>query len=188
MQTLNKNPWTLVASEPVYENPWISVREDKVLNPAGGDGIYGVVHFKSTAVGVIPLDHELHTWIVGQYRYPLEAYSWEIPMGGASFEDGPLEGGARELKEETGLTANHWHKLMEVHTSNSVTDECGTVYVATDLTQGEWQPEDTEDLIVKRIPFSTAYEMTLDNRITDAISVAGILRLQVALATGEISP
>ena len=188
MQSQNKNPWKLVSSQPIYENQWIRVREDQVINPAGGNGIYGVVHFRSTAVGVIPLDHELNTWIVGQYRYPLETYSWEIPMGGASFKDGTLEGGKRELQEETGLTADHWHELMTIHTSNSVTDECGYVFVATGLTQGEWAPEDTEDLVVKKIPFSTACEMTLDNRITDAISVAGILRLQVALANGEITP
>ncbi len=182
------NPWKVLESECVYENPWIRVREDKVVNPAGGDGIYGVVHFKGTAVGVIPLDSEKYTWIVGQYRYPLDEYSWEIPMGGASFSDGPLQGAIRELKEETGLTAASWHELMKVHPSNSVTDESGYVFVATQLTVGQWEPEETEDLVVKRIPFQTVYEMALDNRITDAISVAGILRLQVALSSGEISP
>lgn len=181
------NPWTTLKSTTVYENQWIHVREDQVLNPAGSQGIYGVVHFKSIAVGIIPIDHEQHTWLVGQYRYPLKQYSWEIPMGGAPEHTDPLDGAIRELKEETGLSAGHWHNLMSLHPSNSVSDESGVVYVATDLAQGEWEPEDTEQLIVRRVPLQDAIDMALSNQITDCISIAGLLRLQIALKSGELS-
>lgn len=181
------NPWTTLESTTVYENQWIHVREDQVLNPAGSQGIYGVVHFKSIAVGIIPIDHEQHTWLVGQYRYPLQDYSWEIPMGGAPEHADPLEGAIRELKEETGLTAGNWHNLMKLHPSNSVSDEGGFVYVATDLTLGDWEPEETEQLIIKRVPLQDAVEMALTNEITDCISISGLLRLQIALERGELS-
>lgn len=180
------NPWTTVGSELIYDNPWILVREDKVINPAGGDGIYGIVSFKNYAIGIIPVDNDGYTWLVGQYRYPLREYSWEIPMGGAAHNTSPLEGGKRELREETGINADSWKELMKIHTSNSVTDEVGYVFVATDLTMGASAPEDTEQLIVRRVPLSDAFKMVLDNTITDSISVAAILRLHIALKSGEI--
>ncbi|MEM7258135.1 MAG: NUDIX hydrolase [Pseudomonadota bacterium] len=181
------NPWKTIESEQIYDNPWIHVREDKVVNPGGGEGIYGVVHFKNTAIGIIPLDDEQNTWIVGQHRYPLDEYSWEIPMGGAPAGTTPLEGGMRELREETGISAARWHELMKIHTSNSVTDEIGYVFVATDLSFGEWAPEESEELIVRRIPFVDAVDMVLNNSITDGISIAAILRLNVALNSGELT-
>lgn len=182
-----KNPWKTVSSSDKYDNPWINVREDAVITPGGSHGIYGVVHFKSTAVGIIPVDRDQHTWLVGQYRYPLNEYSWEIPMGGADLNNSPLDGAMRELREETGLTAAHWHQLMKVHPSNSVSDEVGYIYVATDLSQGIWEPEETEQLIVKRLPLKDAVQMVLDNQITDCISVAGLLRLHIALQSRELS-
>lgn len=189
MKTTNDtflNPWKTVASTKVYDNPWIYVREDKVINPGGGDGIYGVVHFKNYAIGIIPVDADGFTWIVGQYRYSLNEYSWEIPMGGSPRNTSPLEGGMRELREETGITASRWTELMKLHTSNSVTDEVGTVFVATDLTIGEWEPEETEQLTIRRLPFQEVVTMVINNSITDCISVAAILRLNVALNSGEI--
>jgi len=179
------NPWKTLESKPVYDNPWISVREDDVKNPSGGDGIYGVVHFKNLAIGVIPVDDEQHTWLVGQFRYALNEYSWEIPMGGSPLEDDPIEGAIRELREETGLTAGNWQTLMKVHPSNSVTDEIGIIYLATELEQGETEHEDTEELIIKRLPLTHAFEMTLDNEITDCMSAAALLRLNIGLQTGE---
>lgn len=183
----SENPWQTTGSELIYDNPWIRVREDKVINPSGGDGIYGVVHFKNYAIGIVPLDSKGYTWLVGQYRYPLEEYSWEIPMGGAAHNTSALEGGKRELKEETGISAKNWTELMKIHTSNSVTDEVGYVFVATELTIGTWEPEDTEQLIVRRVPFSVAHKMVLENSITDGISIAAILRLNLALQSGEIT-
>ena len=189
MTTLEKpsaNPWQTKSSQQVYDNQWISVHENKVINPSGGDGIYGVVHFKNLAIGILPVDSEQHTWLVGQYRYALEEYSWEIPMGGSPHADGPLEGAIRELKEETGLTAANWQTLMKVHPSNSVTDEIGHIYLATDLTEGEMEHEDTEELLIKRVSVEHAVQMAMTDEITDCMSVAALLRLHIGLQSGEI--
>jgi 8-oxo-dGDP phosphatase len=171
-----KNPWTTLSSKEIYSNPWIRVREDQILNPSGGAGIYGVVSFKNKAIGIIPIDKDGNTWLVGQYRYSLEEYSWEIPMGGGPNELDPLESAKRELKEETGLTADKWTYLARIHTSNSVTDEEGFIYLAEELTEGDTEFEDTEDLAIWKLPLSEAVEMAMDNRITDGISVAGLLK------------
>ena len=172
-----KNPWQTLATKAIYKNPWISVREDQVLNPKGGNGIYGVVSFKNKALGIIPIDEEMNTWLVGQYRYPLDEYSWEIPMGGGLLEKDILESAKRELKEETGFTAAKWTKVCRLHTSNSVTDEEGFVYLAQELTAGETEFEETEDLKIWKLPFKEVVEMVMRDEITDAISVAGILKV-----------
>ncbi|HSI91452.1 MAG TPA: NUDIX hydrolase [Adhaeribacter sp.] len=172
-----KNPWQTLSSQPVYQNPWISVREDQVINPKGGRGIYGVVTFKNKALGIIPLDNENNTWLVGQYRYALNEYSWEIPMGGGLLEKDILASAQRELKEETGFTAARWTNICRLHTSNSVCDEEGFVFLAQELTAGETEFEETEDLKIKKLPFTEALEMVMRNEITDAISVAGILKV-----------
>ena len=176
-----KNPWTKLSSKTLYDNPWITVVEDEVLNPKGGQGIYGTVQFKNLAIGIIPLDENQNTWLVGQYRYPLDEYSWEIPMGGGPLNIDPLESAKRELKEETGLSAKSWKKFIKIHTSNSVTNEVGYGYLATDLTEGETEFEDSEDLVIKKIPFEEAYEMCLDGAITDSLSLAAILKAKTIL-------
>lgn len=169
--------WKRLASRVVYDNPWITVFEDRVINPGGGRNDYGRVHFKGRAVGIIPLDGESNTWLVGQQRYTLDAWSWEIPMGGAPFDEPPLAAAQRELAEETGLRAARWRELMRLHTSNSITDEEGLVYVAEDLTEGETAFEETEVLEVRKLPLEQAVEMVHAGDITDAISAAGLLRL-----------
>ncbi|WP_216688284.1 NUDIX domain-containing protein [Hymenobacter siberiensis] len=176
------NPWHTVSSEIKYHNPWISVREDQVQTPGGGQGIYGVVTMKNKALGIVPVDAEGNTWLVGQYRYPLNEYSWEIPMGGGLVELDVLESAQRELKEETGLTAARWTRIARLHTSNSVTDEEGFVYLAEELTQGELEPEETEDLRLWKLPLAEAIRMVMDDRITDGISVAGLLKAEKVLA------
>ncbi|GAB4395367.1 MAG: hypothetical protein OHK0053_02570 [Microscillaceae bacterium] len=175
--TTKKNPWAVVQTRPIYENPWIRIKEDQVINPSGNPGIYGVVHFKNKAIGIIPLDGEGNTWLIGQYRYPLDEYSWEIPMGGGPLVEDTLVSAQRELKEETGLTARKWTKIARIHTSNSVTDEEGFVFLAEDLTEGETEFEETEDLAIKKIPFAEALEMVMKGEITDSLSVAGILKV-----------
>ncbi len=176
------NPWQTLSTEPVYDNPWISVREDQVINPKGGRGIYGVVHMKNKAIGIIPIDADGNTYLIGQYRYALNEYSWEIPMGGGLIEIDLLESAKRELKEETGFTAQRWTNIARLHTSNSVTDEEGFVFLAEDLIAGETEFEETEDLKIKKLPFTEAVRMVMDNEITDCISVAGILKAQKILS------
>jgi 8-oxo-dGTP pyrophosphatase MutT (NUDIX family) len=171
-----ENPWQTLSSLVVYENPWISVRQDQIINPSGNPGIYGVVSFKNWAIGIIPLDESLNTWLVGQHRYSLNEYSWEIPMGGGKTGDDILESAQRELREETGLLARDWQQILKLHTSNSVTDETGFVFVARGLTQSQSQPDETEQLQVQKMPLSQAVEMALNGQITDAISVAGLLK------------
>ncbi|MDF7820576.1 NUDIX hydrolase [Runella sp. MFBS21] len=171
------NPWKTLTSNVVYDNKWIQVRHEEVLNPSGGPGIYGVVHYKNKAIGVIPIDDEGYTYLVGQYRYPLEEYSWEIPEGGGPMNEDPLEGAKRELLEETGLVAAKWTKIARVHLSNSVGDEEGFLYIAEDLTQAQQQPEDTEQLHVARIPLQEAIEMVMRSEITDSLSVMGLLKV-----------
>jgi 8-oxo-dGTP pyrophosphatase MutT (NUDIX family) len=170
------NPWQTVDSEVVYENPWIKVREDQVINPAGNPGIYGKVGFKNLAVAIIPLDHQRNTWIVGQYRYTLDQYSWEVPMGGVPFDEDPLKGAQRELLEETGITAVKWKTLLNMHPSNSVTDEIAIAYIAEELTLGTPQFEETEKLQIKKIPFQELLELVMAGKITDGISIACVLK------------
>ena len=171
------SPWTTLSTRLVYENPWIRVREDRVLNPAGGEGIYGLVRFRNRAVGIIPVDEAGHTWLVGQYRYALDHYSWEIPMGGQPLDQDPLEGARRELREETGLRAGRFDSLLEVDLSNSVTDERGCVYLARDLVEGPPEFEDTEAIRIRRLPLEEALAMALDGRIRDLLSVTGLMAL-----------
>lgn len=173
-----ENPWTTLSSEEKYDNPWINVTEYQVLNPGGGKGIYGKVSFKNKAIGIIPLDEDNNTWLVGQYRYTLNEYSWEIPEGGAPLTEDILTAAQRELKEETGITATRWEKIMRFHTSNSVTDEEAFVFLATELKFGLSEPEETEsDLVVKKLPLSEALEMVMQSQITDSMSVAGLLKV-----------
>jgi 8-oxo-dGTP pyrophosphatase MutT (NUDIX family) len=171
------NPWKPQSCKKIYENPWFALDEEDVINPAGGLSHYGRISFKNLAIGIIPLDENNNTWLVGQYRYVPDYYSWEIPMGGGPLNIDPLISAKRELKEETGLIANDWQELMKLHTSNSVTDERGLVYVARDLTQGETEFEETEELLIQKLPFEDAVERVLSGEITDAISVAGLLKL-----------
>jgi len=183
MKTKNRlpttaNPWKPQSSKNIYENPWFALDEEDVINPAGGLSQYGRISFKNLAIGIIPLDENNNTWLVGQYRYVPDYYSWEIPMGGGPLNIDPLESARRELKEETGLIANDWQELMKLHTSNSVTDERGLVYIARDLTQGETEFEETEELLIQKLPLDEAVERVLSGEITDAISVAGLLKLK----------
>jgi 8-oxo-dGTP pyrophosphatase MutT (NUDIX family) len=172
----DRNPWTTLSSETRYDNNWITVTEHQVLTPAQALGIYGTVHFKHLAVGIVPVDNEGFTWLVGQYRYPLKAYSWEIPEGGGNIAVPPLESAKRELKEETGIEAIHWEQLLEMHLSNSVSDERAIIFLATGLSEGTPCPDETEVLTLRKIPLNDAIQMVARAEITDAMSVAGLLK------------
>jgi 8-oxo-dGTP pyrophosphatase MutT (NUDIX family) len=176
------NPWKKISSELKYENPWISLTEYNVITPAGTNGIYGKVHFKNIAVGVIAIDHDDHTYLVGQYRFPLDLYSWEIPEGGCPEGTDWLTAAKRELKEETGFEAGKWTEILHMHVSNSVSDEFSVVYVAEDLIAGAAEPEETEDLKIIKMPFQQALDWVMQGKITDSISVAAILKWQLMKA------
>jgi len=182
-----RNPWKILAERVIYDNPWIGLTEYEVINPGGGKGIYGKVRFKSLAIGILPLDDQGNTWLVGQYRFPLEAYSWEIPEGGGDPVVPPVESAQRELLEETGLVARNWTELMEMHLSNSVTDEQAFIFVARGLEQREAMPEETEQLLIRRLPFEEAYRMVERGEITDAMSVAAIQKVKLMLMQGQLS-
>ena len=149
--------------------------DEKVLNPNGGESQYGRIHFKSKAIAIVPLDEDGNTWLVGQNRYTTDEYSWEVPMGGSDAGEDPIDTAKRELKEETGLTAGKLEQIMRLHPSNSITDEEGFVFVATNLEQGETDFDDDENLQVRKLSLVDAIEMVKRNEITDAISVAALL-------------
>ncbi len=179
------NPWTTKEEVEIYENNWIKITEYQVVNPAGNPGIYGVVSFKGRAVGVIPYE-EGKIWLVGQYRYPLQQYSWEIPEGGSPVTEPLLETAKRELLEETGLVAKHYEPIVEIHLSNSVTDEWGVIYLATGLEQFEAQPEDTEELQVISLSLDEAFEWVESHKITDSLTIAGIYKLKILQLQGKL--
>jgi 8-oxo-dGTP pyrophosphatase MutT (NUDIX family) len=171
------SPWRRHARRTAYENAWVTVWHDDVTRPDGSPGIYGVVHFANLAVGVVAIDDRDRVVLVGQFRYTLDAWSWEIPEGGVPFDEDPRVGAARELREETGLTATTWSEIGRVHLSNSVTDEAGILFLATGLTAGEATPDATEELEVRWVAFDEALAMTRDGRITDVLSVAALQRV-----------
>ncbi len=174
-----KNTWKKLSTKVVYDNPWIEIEHHEVLNPSGGAGIYGQVNFKNIAIGIIPVDDDLNTWLVGQFRFPIEEYSWEIPEGGCPMGEDILEAAKRELKEETGFSAEKYTMIAKIHTSNSVCREVGYIFLAENLTQGESEPEETEDLQIKKISLKEAYDLVMNNQITDSLSVAGILKVAI---------
>lgn len=175
----NRKSWTTLSSREIYDNAWIKVTEFQVINPAGKPGIYGKVHFKNKAIGIIPVDADMNTWLVGQHRYTLNEWSWEIPEGGGSMTSTPLESAKRELKEETGLTAKKWTQILRTHLSNSVSDEEGFIFLAEDLEEGEKALEETEaDMKVWKLPLKEAIQMVVDGKITDSLSVMGLLMME----------
>jgi len=186
MSNLEDNPWQIISEKKVYDNPWISLIHHEVINPSGNPGIYGKVHYKNLAIGVLPLDSEMNTYLVGQYRFVLNQYSWEMPEGGAPLGTDPLDTAKRELLEETGLKANRWTELNRIHLSNSVSNEYGTVYLAQNLEQFEAEPEETEQLIIKKLPFSEVYRMVCNSEITDSLTVAAVLRVQLMILEGKL--
>lgn len=179
-----KNPWEILGKKEVYENPWIKLIEYSVLNPAGKPARYGKVSFRNIAVGILPVDEDRNTWLVGQYRFPLEKWSWELPEGGCPLGTKPLDSAHRELLEETGLKAKNMRELLRMHLSNSVSDEYSITYVATGLSQHAPQPEETEQLLVKKIPFDEVYLQVMDGTITDAITVSAVLKAKLMFDQG----
>ncbi len=183
---MENNPWTIKGKKKIYENKWITLTEYAVLNPSGREGVYGKVHFKNVAIGVVALDDDEQIWLVGQFRFTLDQYSWEIPEGGAPVGTDPLESAQRELKEETGLTAVNWKQLQTMHLSNSVSDELAIIYLATDLQEGEAEPEETEKLLSKKVSLEEAWQMVENGMITDSMTVAAITKIKLMKVLGQL--
>lgn len=176
-----KNPWKILNSEDVYSSPWIQVTKHDVLNPSNNPGTYSVVHFKHLAIGILPLDEEHNTWIVGQYRFPLEKFTWEIPEGGGAHDLDAIDSAKRELSEEVGISASKWTKIQEFDTSNSSTDEKAILFVAQGLSFHEPHPDEDEDIVVKKIPFNELYELAMKGEITDSLSLVAILKTKLLI-------
>ena len=173
--------WKRLSTEVVFDNDYLTVRNDQVINPRGGENSYGHVQFKNKAIAIVPIDSEGNTWLVGQDRYTLSMKTWEVPMGGGAHDEDPLEAAKRELREETGLTADTWSLIMRLHLSTSLTDEEGIVFVAQDLTEGDTDFDETEEIEVRKVPLAEAIAMIARGEITDASSVAALLRITAAV-------
>lgn len=180
------NPWKTHQSEKVYESPWISVTKHDVTNPGGHPGTYSVVHFKNLAIGILPLDHEGNTWLIGQYRYPMEEYTWEIPEGGGKIGIDPLESAKRELHEEAGISAKKWTKIQEMQLSNSATDEFCLIYLAQELEIGISEPEPDEELQLVKIPFEEVYRLVCEGVLKDSLTVAAVLKVKLLMLEGKL--
>ncbi|MBA3649492.1 MAG: NUDIX hydrolase [Chitinophagales bacterium] len=179
-----ENPWKINGTNEYYDNPWVNVSEHQVTNPIGKPGIYSVIHFKNLAIGVLPLDEHYNTWIVGQFRLPVKEYSWEVPEGGGPHGIEPLESAKRELSEECGISAARWMKIAECHLSNSGTDEKGILFAAKELSFHQSEPEETEVLQVKKIPFHDLYQKVMRDEIKDALTIITVLKAKLLIDQG----
>ncbi|MCR9267212.1 MAG: NUDIX hydrolase [Alphaproteobacteria bacterium] len=181
-----RGPWLVHETRQAYQNPWIAVTEHDVTRPDGKPGVYGVVNFANLAMAILPVFEDGSIMLVGQHRFPQDRYSWEIPEGGGPLADDPLFSARRELKEETGLSAEHWREILRMDLSNSVTDEAAIGYLATGLTRGEAEPEGTEELETRQVPFRAALEDVSKGVISDALTVAMLLRAYYMAQEGEL--
>ena len=184
--TPSENPWKTREKETVFETPWIRVENHRITTPSGKPGEYGKVCFKQHAIGIVPLDEDLNTWVVGQFRYPLNTYSWEIIEGGGEFDESPLEAAKRELLEESGIEANYWEPLMEMEMSNAATDELAFIFLARDLHFHEPEPEEDEILQIVKLPFSELFDLVMAGEIRDSFTIAAVLKVQHLIQAGKI--
>ena len=173
------DPYTVLDRRLLYESPWVRLREDRFQHRRGAQGQYVVCGFMRTACGVVALDEQDRVVLVGQWRYPLERYSWELPEGGGDAIESPYEAIRRELAEEAGLTAKVWEPLAFFHPSNSSTEEEAFLFLATELSPAEGHhAEDDEELLLHREPFQDCLRRILSGEITDSLTVMALLALQ----------
>ncbi|MHB1277984.1 MAG: NUDIX domain-containing protein [Bacteroidia bacterium] len=180
------NPWKIVDTEVKMDTPWVRCKLHQVINPSGSAGIYGVTEFKNLAIGILPIDEDENTYIVGQYRFPMQRYSWEIPEGGGPLHLDPLDSAKRELKEETGIEAASWELIQTLQVSNSATNEFAYLYLAKDLTYGRSEPEEEERLVIRKIPFAELYERVKSGEISDSLTVAAVLKYRLMQLEGSL--
>lgn len=180
------NPWIVKGVTRPFENDWFRLDAHAVIHPGGAEGDYTVIRPRRLAVGVLPIDAAGNVHLVGQWRFPLGRYSWEMPEGGAEPDEDALDCARRELEEETGLSAGTYLRVLEMDLSNSLTDETATVFIATDLKPGRPQPEAVEVLRHRRAPFMDALSRAADGRIRDAMTVAALFRAHHMALTGGL--
>jgi 8-oxo-dGTP pyrophosphatase MutT (NUDIX family) len=182
------NPWTEHGQGLRYENPWFAVYDHDVTHPGGARSMYGVIRMRKRAVGVLPIDADGVVHLVGQWRFPLGRYSWEMPEGGAEPGEELEECARRELSEETGLSAGRLDLMLDLDMSNSVTDERAFIYLATDLEPGIAHSEEVEVLRRCAAPFKEVMERALNGGIRDAMTVAALLAAHHMAVTGRMAP
>lgn len=181
-----RNPWIVTHQETVFDNPWLQLQHHAVIHPGGRKGRYDVVRIKRLAVGVLPIEPDGSVHLVGQWRFPLNRYSWEMPEGGADPGEDALACARRELQEETGLLAANMEEILQMDLSNSVTDEQAVLFLATGLTPGPAAPEDTEVLAARAAPFMALLDAVVHGRVRDSMTVAAVLRAHHMAVTGGI--
>lgn len=181
----NNGPWQITARRTAFENPWIKIDDHKVIHPDNSPGEYGVVRFKNLAIGVLPINDEGYTWLVGQHRFPHDAYSWELPEGGGPVGIDPAQSARRELEEETGLRASNWEELCRFDISNSVTDEKAVCFLAWGLSAGAASPEPSEALKLKKVRFNELLDMVVSGKITDSLTIVMTLTAHTKALRGD---
>lgn len=187
MPMIERGPWKTLKEDERYRSPWIAVSQHDVIDPSGRQGIYGVIHFVNLAIGVVPLDEDLNTWIVGQYRYPIQQYSWEIPEGGGRRDVPPLESAQRELREEAGIAADRWQEILRMDLSNSASDEHAIIYVAQGLSFFPPEPDHDEELALRKLPFAELYGMVMRGEVRDSLTVAAVMKVRLMLLEGTLA-
>ncbi len=177
---IKKGPWTIIDSKTIYKNPWIKVREDKVIRPDGKNGIFGVVTMKN-GVSILPYDNKGNVYLTKEYQYSIERVSIEAISGGIDDKESVLDAAKRELKEEAGLEAKDWIDFSFVDPFTSVVVSPNYLYLARDLSQCQLNQEGTETIKIIKVPFSKALDWVMNGKITHSATVVLILKTAIYL-------
>jgi 8-oxo-dGTP pyrophosphatase MutT (NUDIX family) len=180
------NPWETLSSRRFYESRYVDVDQDEVRHRSGKVHPYTALRFRIYGIAVLPILADGSTYLIGQYRYLSQRYTWELPRGSGPKGIDPLETAQRELKEETGAVAGQWLEVLRLMVSPGITDEMAPCFVAWDLDQGMADPDPQESLAIRQLSFPEAVAAVLDGTICDAASVATILAVQTRVAQGSL--